>query len=410
MATGSAVSQTLNYLYETSADYIAEYMRKKQSYIIGSNLVQGGTVTTTSQGYRDTEFMPTSVTAVGVKPAEYGDPTKVKRTAVANTMEEHRSKWDYRYNRNAITQAQVKAHGGQSDLLMKMVAVVAEPVLKSLDSAVLVEMPMGSNADLSFREAPANAPANGDFINDNLDQATADTKFGDERVRPWLKTPFYQKSSVATPSTFSNSRLVTCPAIPANVKYTDGVTLTNDAAALDLNAAKLVLANNRINNTYHNFTGTKVLFTNYTQGTHWRFQGRENLDRDIAGNLGELKNQMSYSGTEIFMYTNFIIVASKSIKLPKFSIPKRDIFDADGTTLTAPSTAVEVEASFLTFADNLCYVLNEEGMNDAFSLNRILVQEDVEFELRADSWFGIRIKNYNGVCPILHKVTDATLV
>ena len=346
---GQAVNQTLAYLYETSADYIAEYMRKKQSYIIGSNLVQGGTVTTTSQGYRDTEFKPTSVTAVGVKPGEYGDPSKVKRTAVANTMEEHRSKWDYRYNRNAITQAQVKAHGGQSDLLMKMVNVVAEPVLKSLDSAVLVEMPMGSNADLSFREDPSTAPTGGDFINNNTDKAASATKFDDERVRPYLKTPFYQSGSTATPSTFSNSRLVTCPAIPANVRYMDGVTLTNDNDALDLNAAKIVLANNRINNTYHNFTGMKVLFTNYSQGTRWRFEGKENLDRDIAGNLGELRDVMTYNGAEIFMYANFAIVASKSIKLPKFSIPKRDIFDANGATLASPATATEVEASFLTF-------------------------------------------------------------
>ena len=121
MAQGSATAQNFNYLYEKSADYIAEYMRKKQSWIIGTNIVQGGTVTTAGEGYRDTEFKSSTVTSVGVKYSEFGDPAKVKRDAVATAMEEHRSKWDYRYSRNAVTEQEVKKHGAKSDLLTKMV-------------------------------------------------------------------------------------------------------------------------------------------------------------------------------------------------------------------------------------------------------------------------------------------------
>ena len=287
--------------------------------------------------------------------------------------------------------------------------MVAEPVLISMDSAVLVELPMGNNADLSFRDQPASVPAKGDFINTNIDPVKANVSFSDERVRSWLKTPFYQKSGATAKSTFGRSRLATCPAIPINTKYVDGVTLTQDTAALDMNAAKIVLANNRIQNTYHNFSGMKVLITNYSQGTRWRLEGKENLDRDIAGVLGDLQGQMSYNGTEIFMYANFAIVASKSIKLPKMLIPKRDIFDPTGITVASPTTEQETEFSFLTFADNLCYIFDEEGMDDAFNLSTTMVKEDVEFELRADSYMGVRIKNYQGVVPIAHKVTESEL-
>ena len=410
MATGSAVAQNFTYLYERSADYIAEYMRKKTSWIIGSNIVDGETITTTGEGYRDTEFKSKGKTSVGVKYSEFGDPAKVKRTATATAMESHRSKWDYRYDRNAVTEQEVYKHGGKEDLLTKMVRVVAEPVLISLDSAVLVELPMGTNAELSFRDDPASAPAKGDFINTNIDPVKANVSFDDERVRPWLKTPYYQKSGSTTKSTFGKSRLATCPAIPINTRYLDGVTFTHDQAALDMNAAKIALANNRLQNTYHNFMGKKVLITNYTQGTQWRMEGKENLDRDIAGQLGDLKDVMHYNGTEIFVYANFIIVASKAIELPKMLIPRRDIFNPTGITLSTPTTEVEAEFSFLTFSDNLCYILNEGGMDKAFNLSRVMVQEDVEFELRADSYLGIRIKNYQGVVPIAHKVTEAELV